>query len=180
MLMRQSESCLLIVDLQEKLLPVIDRGSEVLAHACWLVDVARELGVPVIASEQYPRGIGHTVPEMARRLRPEEIAEKIHFSCLGDNCLEKLPGFERAQIVVAGTESHVCVLQTVLDLQAAGKQVFVVEEAVGSRRGSDKALALERMCQAGATIVSREMVAFEWLGAAGTDVFRRVSKNFIV
>ena len=83
------------------------------------------------------------------------------------------------KIVVCGIESHVCVLQTVLQLAAAGKQVFVVEEAVGSRDPAHKALALERMRQHGIQIVCREMVAFEWLGQAGTDLFRDVSKNFL-
>jgi len=104
---------------------------------------------------------------------------KLHFSCVDGNCLPGLPGMARPQIVVCGTEAHVCVLQTVLQLAAAGKQVFVVEEAVGSRDPAHKALALERMRQHGIQIVCREMVAFEWLGQAGTDLFRDVSKNFL-
>ncbi|MBF2899746.1 isochorismatase family protein, partial [Pseudomonas aeruginosa] len=86
---------------------------------------------------------------------------------------------DRRQFVVCGSEAHVCVLQTVLDLLGRGREVFVVEEAIGSRRPSDKALAVERMRQAGAMIVSREMVAFEWMGRAGSDRFREISRNFI-
>lgn len=179
MLIDARNSCLLVVDVQEKLLPAIHDGTEVLDNACWLIDVARQIGVPVIASEQYPAGLGHSVEPLASRLRPGEVAEKLHFSCLGEPCLDGLPGFAQAQIVVAGIEAHVCVLQTVLDLRAAGKHVFVVADAVGSRRPSDKALALERMRQAGVVIVSREMVVFEWLRVAGTDLFRSISKGYL-
>ena len=90
-----------------------------------------------------------------------------------------LPGGERQQFVVCGTETHVCVLQTVMGLLAAGREVFVVDEAVGSRRPRDKALGLGRMERAGAVIVSREMVAFEWLQRGGTDLFRDVNRDFI-
>ncbi|MCV6340164.1 isochorismatase family protein, partial [Pseudomonas aeruginosa] len=89
------------------------------------------------------------------------------------------PAPHRRQFVVCGSEAHVCVLQTVLDLLGRGREVFVVEEAIGSRRSSDKALAVERMRQAGAMIVSREMVAFEWMERAGSDRFREISRNFI-
>jgi len=179
MLINAQQSSLLVVDIQQKLLPVIDDAARVLENACWLVDVAREVGVPVMVSEQYPQGIGPTVAELAARLRPGEIGVKTHFSALGAPCLEGLAGFARPQVVVAGTEAHVCVLQTALDLQAAGKQVFVVEEAIGSRRPADKALALDRMRRAGVVIVSREMVAFEWMRMSGTELFRKISKTFI-
>lgn len=96
-----------------------------------------------------------------------------------DDALLAQPGGERQQFVVCGAEAHVCVLQTVLELLARGRQVFIVEEAVASRLPANKALALERMRQAGAVIVSREMVAFEWLERAGTEQFRDVSKTFI-
>ena len=179
LLIDAQRSALLVIDLQEKLMPHIADGAAVLDAACWLVDVAREVGVPVMVSEQYPQGLGHSVAALAQRVASDEVATKVHFSCLGGSCLEPLAGFDRAQVVVAGTEAHVCVLQSVLDLQASGRQVFVVAEAVGSRRSSDRQLGLERMRQAGAVIVSREMVAFEWLRQAGTEVFRRVSKTFI-
>ena len=107
------------------------------------------------------------------------ILEKLDFSAAGDGELFKRPGGERRQFVVCGCETHVCVLQTVLDLRARGNEVFVVEEGVSSRRASDKALALERMRQAGAQIVSREMVAFEWMECAGTELFKSISREFI-
>ncbi|NJD25917.1 MAG: hydrolase [Betaproteobacteria bacterium] len=179
MLIDPARSTLLLVDLQERLAPAIDGIADVLRHNAWLVDVARRLSVPVTATEQYPAGLGATVPELAGRLAPGEIVEKIHFSAAADGCLAALPALARPQVVLAGTETHVCVLQTVLGLLAQGKEVFVVAEACGSRRAGDKALGLERMRQEGCRIVSREMVAFEWLQRAGTDLFRQVSREFL-
>jgi nicotinamidase-related amidase len=132
-----------------------------------------------MATEQYPQGIGATHSDVAALLPAGSIVEKLHFSCVAARCLVSLPAYSKRQIVVCGIESHVCVLQTVLDLRQHGKEVYVVEEAVGSRRASDKALALERMRGAGAVIVSREMVAFEWLHEAGTPLFREVSRTFL-
>jgi len=179
MLIDPARSTLLLIDLQERLAPAIDGIAEVLRHNAWLVDVARRLGVPVAATEQYPAGLGPTVPELAGRLAAGEIVGKIHFSAAADGCLAALPALARPQVVLTGTETHVCVLQTALGLLAQGKEVFVVAEAAGSRRASDKALGLERMRQEGCRIVSREMVAFEWMQRAGTDTFRAVSREFL-
>ncbi|MCY1405037.1 nicotinamidase/pyrazinamidase [compost metagenome] len=179
MLIRARDSVLLVVDIQEKLLPAIDDGAAVVENAGWLLGVAQRLEVPVIASEQYTKGLGLTVAALRDRLEAAAILEKIAFSACADDALFALPGGEREQFVVCGSETHVCVLQTVLGLLQRGRQVFVVAEAVGSRRPQDKALALERMRQAGAQIVSREMVAFEWMERAGTDLFRQISREFI-
>jgi len=171
-------SVLLIIDLQERL-PAIDEGESVVNHAAWLIGVARQLGVPVLLTEQYPQGLGQTAPRVAELVQPEERIEKIHFSAVAEGNLLTHPEAQRKQWVICGTESHVCVQQTVLDLLAAGRQVSVVEEAVGSRQARDKTLALARMRQHGADIVSREMVAFEWLNQANTPDFRAVLKAFI-
>lgn len=177
--MRAETSALLIVDVQARLLPAIHDGPRVLANCVWLAQVAQRLGVPVIASEQYPQGLGHTAPELAAVLPPDGVRTKVHFSCVADQCFEDVPAWHRSQIVVAGTEAHVCVLQTVLDLAARGTKVFVVADAVGSRRTEDRDLALARFRQHGIDVVSREMVAFEWLHRAATDVFRAVSREFV-
>ncbi|MCY1266508.1 nicotinamidase/pyrazinamidase [compost metagenome] len=179
MLINAQTSALLVVDIQERLLPAIDGGAALVEQAGWLVEVARRVGVPVLASEQYTKGLGPTVAQLRERLEPAAIMEKLAFSAASDDTLFALPGGDRAQFVVCGTETHVCVLQTVLHLLRRGRDVFVVAEAVGSRRPEDKALALERMRQAGAMIVSREMVAFEWMERAGTDLFRQISREFI-
>ena len=172
-------SVLLIIDLQERLLPAIDAGESVLNHAAWLIGVARQLSVPVLLTEQYPQGLGQTAPRIAELVQPEERIEKTHFSAVAEGNLLAHPEAQRKQWVVCGTESHVCVQQTVLDLLAAGRQVSVVEEAVGSRQARDKNVAIARMRQHGADIVSREMVAFEWLNQANTPEFRAVLNAFI-
>lgn len=179
MLMQRDQSVLLVVDIQERLLPHIHDGQDVLENAIWLVKVAQRLGVPVMASEQYPKGIGHTQSDLRALIPAAAIAEKLHFSCAAAHCLGGLPGSDRRQVVVVGTESHVCVQQTALELKWQGRDVFVVADAVGSRKPADKELALARMRGHGIDIVSREMVAFEWLKQAGTDLFREISREFL-
>ncbi len=180
MLLRSDTSALLIVDVQARLLPAIDDGERVLQNCAWLVRLARELDVPVGVSEQYPQGLGPTVATLRELVASECIVKKIHFSCVAESRFAELPGFAtRQQIVVAGTEAHVCVLHTCMDLLAEGRQVFVAADAVGSRTAVDRELALDRLRQNGAQIVTREMVAFEWLERAGTDLFRRISREFI-
>lgn len=179
MLIDARKSSLLVVDVQGRLVPAISGWQALLDQVVWLIRVARRLEVPVLACEQYPQGLGPTHPAIVAELPPGCIAGKLHFSAVAGGC----HGFGEAggspQIVVCGMETHVCVLQTVLELVETGRRVFVVEEAVGSRRESDKALALARMRQAGAILVSREMVAFEWLRRADSDLFREISRNFL-
>ena len=174
-------SALVVIDVQEKLarsmpperLQALERSSRILLGA------ARELGAAVLYTEQYPKGLGPTVPTLRTLLRDEEVVEKVHFSCVAEGCLVPNPVWGRAQFVVAGTEAHVCVLQSVLGLVAEGKDVFVVADAVGSRHPTDRDLGIARMRDAGAQVVSREMVAFEWLARADTDVFREISRKHI-
>ena len=179
MLIARERSALLVVDVQERLMPAIHEGDRVVENACWLIRVAQRLGVPVAATEQYPEGLGPSVGAI-RALVPENaIGGKKHFSCVAAGCLPGLPGADRPQVVVAGVEAHVCVLQTALGLAASGRHVFVVADAVSSRRVEDRDIALARMRQEGARVVTREMVAFEWLGEAGTPVFREVSREYL-
>ncbi len=179
MLIDARNSALLVVDVQGRLVPAISGWQQLLDHVVWLIRVARRMEVPVLACEQYPQGLGPTHPAVAAELQDGCIESKLHFSAVAGAChaLEQEGG--PGQYVVCGMETHVCVLQTVIDLLSTEKQVFVVEEAVGSRRDSDKALALARMREAGASIVSREMVAFEWLRRADSDLFREISRNFL-
>jgi nicotinamidase-related amidase len=179
MLIKSSQSMLLLIDLQERLAPAIHDGDAVLRHNLWLVEIAQRLALPVGATVQYPSGLGPMIPALSARIAAPNVVEKVHFSAVADACLVDLPGFSRRQIVLTGMEAHVCVLQTALDLLALGKEVFVVAEAVGSRRPEDRILALERLRQEGCRIVSGEMVAFEWLHKAGTDMFRQISREFL-
>jgi nicotinamidase-related amidase len=179
MLIDARQSALLVVDVQERLLPAIDDWQRTLDAVIWLIQVARRLDVPLLVSEQYPKGLGHTHADVLAVLPAGVVVEKVHFSCLPDACLPPLVGSDRQQVVVCGTEAHVCVLQTAIDLKLSGKDVFVVADAIGSRTPESKHLALERMRQHGIEIVSREMVAFEWLRVAGTPLFREISCDYL-
>lgn len=175
-----THSLLLTIDIQGRLAPAINQAESVVAAADKLLKVARELQIPSIITEQYPQGLGPTVAALQGHTQYAQCYEKIHFSAYREQAfVQLLSNQQRKQVVVMGTETHVCVLQTVLDILQAGYQVFVVNEAVGSRTPANKNLGLQRMAAAGATIVSVEMVLFEWLERAGTDNFRHISKTYI-
>lgn len=174
-LMSRDDTALLVVDVQEKLLPLIFNRPEVVWNVRRLVDGARILGVPIGATEQYPQGLGPTTPDLAERL--DEIPAKLRFSC--GECGEVFRRFVelgRHKVLVVGIEAHVCVQQTVLDLLANGYQVYVAVDALGSRREIDYRTALRRMESAGATLTSSEAVLFEWCEVAGTPEFKEISK----
>ena len=179
MLIDQQRSALLVVDIQERLMPAIHDGEQLVQQAVWLTRLAGMMAVPMIVSEQYPRGLGTTLSELREQTSEARYVEKLCFSAAAEQTLVGTALDERDQVVICGAETHVCVLQTALELQQGGKQVFIVEEAVGSRSPHNKQLALERMRQAGISIVSGEMVAFEWLRRAGTEQFRQVSRELI-
>ncbi len=180
MLIDTRRSCLLVVDIQQKLVPAIAEAELLVKNARWLIEIAGIVDVPVLTSEQYPQGLGHTIDELDGLLPDKGKMEKLHFSCAADSsCLAKIQSTNCDQIVIIGMETHVCVLQTAMQLKAAGKEVFVVADAVSSRSLADKELALARMRQNGLQIVSREMVAFEWMEKSGTETFRKISKEYL-
>lgn len=166
-------SGLLIVDVQARLAPAIAGHEPAIRRIALLLDAAERLGVPVLASEQNPEGLGPTVPALAERLPAAARVSKTHFSCLRE------PGFAarwqalgRRQAVVCGMEAHVCVAQTALDLVAHGVETFVVVDAVGSRRDENRLAALHRLGLAGVVPVPAESVVFEWLDHSDTPAFR--------
>ena len=180
MLIDRDQSLVLLIDIQQRLAPAIADNREIENAAAWVLQVALQLDVPVLATEQYPGGLGHTVPVLAELLPDDAVLEKIHFSAYKETAIrQRLAELERKQIIVLGTETHVCVLQSVLDMLAAGFQVYVVEDAVGSRDPLYKQQGLQRMQQAGAVIINREMLAFEWLECAGTETFKRIHQGWI-
>jgi nicotinamidase-related amidase len=179
LLIDAQRSQLLVVDLQEKLLPVIFDHERLLSNVLWLIRAAQKIGVPVAALEQYPKGLGRIVGDVRDLLPEGAIAQKVRFSAVAAECLASLPGADRPQVVLIGIETHVCLLQTALELILEGKNVYVVADAVGSRHAADRDCALARMRQEGVRIVSREMVVFEWLAEAGTPLFRATSREFL-
>lgn len=173
MLIDSRDSLLLIVDVQERLAPAIAGGAAVEARIATLVRGARRLGVPVLASEQYPQGLGPTVPGLAALLEPAERLAKRAFSCAAEETfLAALRGKGRGQVVICGMEAHVCVLQTALGLAAAGFSVFAVADAMGSRDPANRDVGLTRMAALGVQPVTAEMVLFEWLGRSDHEAFR--------
>lgn len=175
MRLRSEKSVVLVVDVQEKLLPAVPTAPALLANLGFLLDAARLLGVSVLATEQYPQGLGDTAAELLPRL-PVGRPSKTAFSCVAvgpvaDQLLR--PGW---QVVLTGLETHVCVLQTGLDLLEQGALVFVPADAVAGRLALDHDLALRRLERAGAILTTCETVVFEWLKDATHPRFKEVSR----
>ncbi len=177
MLIDRQNSMLLVIDMQERLLPAMAEPERALRGCVNLLTAARRFNLPVVASEQYPKGLGPTVPEVAALVPGDGPMAKVHFSCLGDDAIRaSLDAAGVDQVMIGGVECHVCVQMTALGLRQAGKSVFVVADAVSSRRRDSVDLALDRMRGAGVEVVDSEMVLFEWLGQAGTEDFKFISK----
>lgn len=175
-LMSRDDSALVVVDVQEKLIGSIAGHERVVWNIGRLLDGAKILGVPAVATEQYPKGLGHTVGQLAQRLEGE-IPDKVHFSC--GACGQLFSDLSQRGIhnlLLCGIEAHVCVQQTALDLIAAGFRVFLAVDAVGSRFDLDKETALRRMETSGATLTTTEAALFEWCEVAGTPEFKQVSQ----
>lgn len=177
MLIERDKSCLLIVDVQEKLAPAVADPAGVIRNAGVLMQAAARLGIPAVVSEQYPQGLGPTVPEL-RALAPEPARiAKLSFSCAADPTLQqRIKAAQRSVIVMAGLEAHVCVLQSALGFRQAGYQTVVVADAVSSRTPANREVALQRLRENGIEVATTEMVLFEWLGQAGTPEFKELSR----
>ena len=174
-LMDRQDTGLLVVEVQEKLIQLIRGHRSLVWNISRLLRAARQLEVPVFATEQYPQGLGATVAELMEHL--EDIPEKLTFSCAG--CPDLVKSWREAdvfKILVAGIESHVCIQQTVLDLLANGFQVYVAVDAVGARRKVDHEVAVQRMESAGAVVTTTEAALFEWCQVAGTPDFKEISR----
>ncbi len=163
---------LLVIDFQARLMPAIDQADTRIAHASRLIRAAEIIGVPRLVTEQNPRGLGATVSTLG--IPAGEALGKMSFDSMGDPAITaRLEGDD--DLVVCGCEAHVCVLQTVLSLRAAGRRVFVVADAIGARHADNRLAALARMRDHGAEIVTTEMVLFEWLRTAAHPAFKAVA-----
>lgn len=173
-LLSRTTSALLIIDVQEKLVPVIVDNGRLIWNIGRLVEAAQRLDVPVFVTEQYPQGLGNTVEPLRSRL-PAAV-EKTRFSC--GQCQTLIDGLRvdgRFQVVIAGIESHVCVTQSALDLAAKGFRVFVVEDAVSSRSSTTHRVAMRRMEALGVTLLPTESAIFEWCEDAADSQFKAIS-----
>ncbi len=177
MLVDRETSCLVVIDIQAKLLPAMTDPASVVNNTTLLLQAASRLAVPVMVSEQYAKGLGPTVPEIRQALPASAaIIEKVSFSCLAEDAFAlRLKERNRRQIVIAGIEAHVCVLQTADQVLAAGHDVFVVADATASRATASHDVAMRRLAASGCAIVTTEMVVFEWLRVAATPAFKALS-----
>jgi nicotinamidase-related amidase len=173
-MMSRNDTALLVVDMQEKLLRLIEGHRQITWNTRRLIDGAKLLGLPVAATEQYPQGLGPTAPELAERLG--SVPAKLMFSCR--ECQSVFDGFRDrgvGKILLAGIEAHVCVQQTALDLLAEGYRVYLAVDAIGARHEIDYTTALRRLESAGATLTTTEAALFEWCEVAGTPEFKQIS-----
>jgi nicotinamidase-related amidase len=180
MLLQRNKSCLLVIDVQEKLTPHVQQ-SEALEQRCsWLMRLANTLSVPMMVSEQYPSGLGRTLSLLRQAMPGQTEIEKVHFSCYRDaSFIKHWRAINKPQVLITGIETHVCVLQTALEMNTAGIEVFVVVDAVSSRKTLDHEYALQRMSQSVVNLMTSEMVLFEWIEQAGTPLFKSVSQAFL-
>jgi nicotinamidase-related amidase len=182
LLLHAALSQLVVIDMQVKLAPAMDLAAmqAVIKNCAILLQAAHMVQVPTIATEQYPQGLGETLPELKQHFSNTNLSTKIISKTAFSACVE--PAFkqhchsDKPQIVLTGMEAHICVLQTALDLLQAGKTVFVVEDAIVSRNASNKANATARLRDAGCVVTNTESVVFEWLANANHEAFKAISK----
>lgn len=165
-----------LVDIQEKFLPAMSGIEKVIANASILVEAAGIMGIPLVVTEQYPKGLGH-ITEQIRLPEGANIIEKTSFGCFGcDGFDAKIKELGAKRMVLFGLESHICVLKTALEALKRGMEVHAVADAICSRKEENRLIGLERMRQSGAFIVSTEMSLFQLMEKAGTDEFKSISQ----
>lgn len=170
----QDQTALLVIDMQEKLFPIVDRSEEILRNVIKAVDAFQIFGAPIIASEQYPEGLGHTIPVLKERL--PTVVHKTSFSCYGQEHLKlAIKELSCTHFVLCGIEAHVCVLQTAKDLMQAGYHVTVLNDAITSRSVYDFSTAIGELRDAGVRISSTETVIFELLRGSDSPSFKEIS-----
>ena len=177
-LIDKDNTALLIVDMQERLIPVMTDGGRIISNCLNLIELAKLYAMPIMLTEQYPKGLGITVPEIRNALDAYQPFEKKSFSCCaGSDFTTALQKLGRKNILLTGMEAHVCVLQTCLDLISGGFNTHLVRDAVCSRSAANFDTGVEMMRDAGAVITCTETALFQLLKAAGTDEFRAISKR---
>lgn len=180
MLINRNDSCLLIIDVQERLAPAMDEPRKVIDGCARLLKGARILNVPSIVTEQYPKGLGATLFDVREAAPDDAFFTKISLSAVAeDGFMQKLDALNKKQVVIAGIEEHICVLQTAVELKEKGFDVFVVADACGSRVPESEKYAEDRLKSENIALVTIEMVLFEWLRVAGTPEFKEVQKHLI-
>lgn len=172
-----NESVGLIIDMQERLYPFIHNHEQLTRNTGILIEGLKAIGIRILVTEQYTKGLGFTIEPLKELIREIPVIEKQAFSCCDEPLFSsEFKALNTKNVIIAGIETHVCVLQTVIDLLQEGYQPVVIEDCVGSRNPNDKAIAIERMRQEGAIISTYESILFELLRYSGTEVFKKISK----
>ncbi|MBN9230054.1 MAG: hydrolase [Legionella sp. 40-6] len=180
MLIDKNNSVLLLIDVQEKLTPAVMNPEQLVYNCAWLLRLAKKMQIPLLVSEQYTQGLGATVKELASLVQDEPHFDKRAFSCMSDKSFfTHCQQLQRKQCLLIGIETHVCVLQTAMQLKTYGYEVFVLVDATSSRKMDDYQFGLKRMEQAGVHLVTREMVFFEWLRTSADADFKQLSREFL-
>ncbi len=176
-LLNQSDTVFAVIDMQDKFEVQIPNWDDIHDNIKQLIWVCNKLNIPVISTVHYPKGLGHVAEGIVEELADKEIIDKITFSCCGEeNFNEKLKTYNRKKIVLSGIETHICILQTALDLIQSGYEVYLVSDATGSRHKDDYITAIERMTVHKVSIITKEMMIFELLYRADTDDFKEIQK----
>tara|TARA_B110000495_G_C22875136_1_gene510355 strand:- start:80 stop:658 length:579 start_codon:yes stop_codon:yes gene_type:complete len=175
MLIKAQASALVVIDMQERLVSAMVAPNHTIKNTSLLLQVAARTMVPSILTEQYPEGLGSTIPTIKNAAGHSPVLPKLHFSCMQDTRFATtFKSLNRQQVILTGMEAHICVVQTAASLADEGYEVFVVSDAIASRTSANKNACLTRLNAAGVSIVTTEMVVFEWLGQAGTSVFKEI------
>ena len=172
----KEESLLLIIDIQERLVPAMKYGKQVIKNTNVLISAANEMNMPIVVTEQYPKGLGPTVPEINELLGDALKFEKTLFTACTDEVVESIEANGKKKIIITGMETHVCVFQTARDLINLGYEVFIVSDAVSSRYKENYRNGLELMRDMGAVVTNTETVLFDLMKKAGTSEFKKLSK----
>lgn len=174
--LKKEETVLMIIDIQERLAPAMENGKKVIDNTNILIKTAQKLDIPIIGTEQYPKGLGKTVAEIRENVNTELFYEKIAYSAYIEEVKLELKKLGRKKVIITGMETHVCVFQTARDLLDNGYQVFVAEDGVCSRTRENYLNGLSLMDKMGATITNTETIMFDLLKVAGTPIFKELSK----
>jgi nicotinamidase-related amidase len=177
MRINRDETAAVVIDIQERLLPHIYQWEQTLQNCTKLIEGLQILSVPLVVTQQYTKGLGATDTSVVNKITQFSFIEKNTFSCYGEPLFkEKIESIGKKHIILLGIETHVCVLQTCLDLLNSGYIPFIAEDCVSSRKLSDKVVAIERMRQEGARITTLESILFELTQCAGTETFKSISR----
>ena len=176
-MLKPNDTMAIVVDIQERMLPVIDRHEALEKHCVTLIKGLKLLEIPTITTQQYTKGLGMTIPSIQEAIGCDDYHEKMSFSVLGEEAIAKaIKAQGRNNVLVLGIEAHICVLQTCLDLKEQGYTPYLVVDCIGSRKESNLKMAIQRAIQEGVKLTSYESLLFELMGRSDVEVFRDISR----